>query len=66
MGGVTTMDNKQLVKLISYFVMGDGGLYVTKEGQEAHFIMNMKTEHMDYIRWVQETQMAVWAQPPVL
>ena len=41
------MDKKQLVKLISYFVMGDGGLYV-QDGGNAKFIMNMKAEHEDY------------------
>ena len=56
---VTTMDNKQLTKLISYFAMGDGGLYrrVNAKGYllNAQFIMNMKEENRDYIEWVSET-----------
>lgn len=51
MEGATTMDKKQLVKLISYFAMGDGGLYV-QDGGNAKFIMNMKAEHEDYCSWV--------------
>ncbi len=56
---VTTMDNKQLTKLISYFTMGDGGLYrkTNEKGYllNAQFIMNMKAENKDYIDWVAET-----------
>lgn len=46
------MDNKQLTKLLSYFIMGDGGVYATK--LNAKFIMNMKEENKDYIDWVDE------------
>lgn len=53
------MDNKQLTKLLSYFTMGDGGLYrrVNAKGYllNAQFIMNMKAENKDYIDWVAET-----------
>ena len=28
MGSVTTMDKKELTKLVSYFIMGDGGAYI--------------------------------------
>jgi|GEM_PF-2552409 len=52
MGSVTTMkikDKKQLVKLISYIVMGDGGLYITPSCKNAKFIMNMKKENEDYV-----------------
>lgn len=49
------MDKKQLTKLISYFAMGDGGLYVKGENCNAQFIMNMKKENMDYIDWVYST-----------
>lgn len=53
------MDNKQLTKLISYFVMGDGGLYRNKNSGgyllNAQFIMNMKEENKDYIDWVVQT-----------
>lgn len=44
------MDKKELTKLVSYFIMGDGGAYVNK--QNAKFIMNMKAENKDYIDWV--------------
>jgi len=52
MEGVTTMDKKQLTKLVSYFVLGDGGVYKTSDTSNAKFIMNMKKEHKDYIDWV--------------
>lgn len=54
MGCVTTMDKKQLTKLMSYFVMGDGGVY-SYDGKDANFIMNMKSENLDYIEWVEKT-----------
>jgi hypothetical protein len=44
------MDKKQLTKLVSYFIMGDGGAYITK--QNAKFIMNMREMNKDYIDWV--------------
>ena len=44
------MDKKELTKLVSYFIMGDGGAYINK--QNAKFIMNMKAENKDYIDWV--------------
>lgn len=55
MGSVTTMDKKRLIKLLSYFVMGDGGLYKYKNATNAQFIMNMKTENKDYIDFVANT-----------
>jgi len=55
MVGVTTMDKKQLVKLVSSFSMADGGLYKRSPNGNAYFMMNMLTEHMDYIEWVQDT-----------
>ena len=54
MESATTMkitDKKELVKLLSYIVMGDGGLYVTKECTNAKFIMNMVEENEDYINF---------------
>lgn len=51
MGSATTMkitDKKELIKLVSYIVMGDGGLYKTGNGN-AHFVMNMVEENSDYI-----------------
>ena len=47
---VTTMDKKQQTKLLSYFIMGDGGVYIVK--QNAKFIMNMRAVNQDYINWV--------------
>lgn len=55
MGCVTTMDKKQLVKLISAFAMADGGLYRRSENGNAYFMMNMLSCHQDYISWVEET-----------
>lgn len=55
MEGVTTMDKKQLTKLVSYFTLGDGGVYRTTETGNAKFVMNMKKEHKDYIDWVDST-----------
>jgi hypothetical protein len=49
------MDNKQLTKLLSYFVMGDGGVYVRDEGDNAYFAMNMLARNDDYIKWVEAT-----------
>ena len=49
MRGVTTMDKKELHKLISYFVMGDGGVYYS--GQECRFVMNMLEKNEDYVLW---------------
>lgn len=51
MSCVTTMDKKQLTKLISYFAMGDGGVY-RRGNQNAQFIMQMKKENIDYVNWV--------------
>lgn len=47
-------DKKELVKLISYMVMGDGGLYIRKGCKNASFIMNMLAENEDYIRFCQD------------
>ena len=44
------MDKKELTKLVSYFIMGDGGAYIIKKN--AKFIMNMRAENKDYIDWV--------------
>lgn len=44
------MDKKELTKLVSYFIMGDGGAYTAKHN--AKFVMNMKSENKDYIDWV--------------
>lgn len=42
------MDKKERMKLLSYFIMGDGGVYRRDNGN-AQFIMNMKSEHEDYM-----------------
>lgn len=44
------MDKKELTKLVSFFIMGDGGAYITKKN--AYFVMNMKASNLDYIEWV--------------
>jgi len=44
------MDKKQLTKLVSFFTMGDGGVYPV--GKEHAFIMNMREVNLDYIDWV--------------
>lgn len=60
------MDNKQLTKLVSYFTMGDGGVY--ERGNYHYFVMNMKKENSDYVQWVAEvlatlTKVTVKEQP---
>lgn len=55
---VTTMiDKKRLTKLLSFMSTFDGGLYLNKHTRSANsqFIMNMRTENLDYITWVKET-----------
>lgn len=47
---VTTMDKKQLTKLITYFTLGDGGVYYS--GNECRFVMNMLEKNRDYVDWV--------------
>lgn len=45
-------DKKELMKLCSFIVMGDGGLYKTsKDVKNYRFIMNMKSENLDYIEY---------------
>jgi len=40
-------DNKELIKLCSFMIMGDGGVYVIKKN--AKFIMNMISQNEDYV-----------------
>lgn len=47
-------DKKQLIKLISYIVMGDGGLYITKNSRNAKFMMNMVEDNRDYVEFCSE------------
>lgn len=49
------MDNKQLTKLLSYFIMADGGVYQRNESGNAYFVMNMLAKNKDYIDWVELT-----------
>lgn len=57
MGSATTQvikDKKELVKLVSYIVMGDGGLYVSGGRKNATFIMNMVEENLDYVEFCRD------------
>ena len=47
-------DNKELMKLCSFIVMGDGGLYKDKKCNNYKFIMDMKAEHLDYIEYCKD------------
>lgn len=51
------MNPKQQTKLLSYFIMGDGGVYLGKKN--AQFIMNMRATNEDYIDWVDATLQTV-------
>ena len=48
-----SIDKKQLSKLVYYMSSFDGGVY--KTGNECSFIMNMREENLDYVRWVADT-----------
>lgn len=43
------MDKKIKMKLLSYFVMGDGGVYKRSTKGNANFMMNMLAKHEDYM-----------------
>ena len=45
-------DKKQLIKLLAYYTMGDGGVYQQYKNGNAYFAMNMKEIHRDYIEQV--------------
>lgn len=56
---VTTMnkitDKKQLVKLISFMTMADGGIYRRNRSgnpETPYFMMNMLTKNLDYLEYV--------------
>ena len=51
MGCVETMDNKELTKLLSSFVMSDGGVYYS--GKNCRYIRNQLAKHEDYLTWMQ-------------
>lgn len=42
-------DKKELVKLCSFIVMGDGGVYRYTGNKECAFVMNMITKNEDYV-----------------
>ena len=44
-------NKKELVKLISFMSMADGGLYYGPKNNNARFIMNMRETNRDYIEW---------------
>lgn len=48
-----SIDKKQLSKLVYYMATFDGGVY--KTGKECAFIMNMREDNLDYLKWVEET-----------
>lgn len=52
-----TLNRKELVKLLSYIVMGDGGLYFPSKKTDktnAFFVMNMLEDNKDYILFCKE------------
>jgi hypothetical protein len=42
-------DKKELTKLVSFIIMGDGGVYIRKNMKNAHFIMNMIQDNEDFV-----------------
>lgn len=49
------IDKKELMKLCSFIVMGDGGLYkISKDVSNYKFIMNMKSENLDFILYCKD------------
>lgn len=53
------MSKKELVKLVSYMIMGDGGVYFGDKSANARFIMNMWSRNRDYIQWCQSVLQSV-------
>jgi hypothetical protein len=51
MKGVTTVDNKKLIKYIAHFAMGDGCLYQPKTTRYPYIRITHTEEHEEYIRW---------------
>ena len=47
-------DNKELMKLCSFIVMSDGGLYKDKNCNNYKFFMNIEAEHLDYIEYCKD------------
>jgi hypothetical protein len=44
-------DPKELTKLVSFLVMGDGGVHMT--GRNAYFVMTQREDHLDFIEYAQ-------------
>lgn len=51
MGCVETMDKKQLTKLLSYFVLGDGSLEFAEASRNARFSVSHNIQNNDYLSW---------------
>lgn len=49
MGSVETVNKKDLMKLTSAFIMGDGGVYYS--GRECRYVRNQNEVHRDYLEW---------------
>ena len=47
-------DKKELMKLCSFIVMGDGGVYKRKDSKNYKFIMNMLEQNSDYIQYCKD------------
>lgn len=47
-------DKKELVKLCSFIIMGDGGVYRHTNNKNYCFIMNMKQENKDYVEYCKD------------
>lgn len=48
------IDKKELMKLCSFIIMGDGGVYKYTGNKNYCFIMNMKAENADYINYCKD------------
>lgn len=47
-------DKKELMKLCSFIVMSDGGVYTKANGKTFSFIMNMKKENEDFVLYCKD------------
>ncbi len=47
-------DKKQLIKLVSFMIMGDGGVYNYTKAGNARFIMNMVRANEDYVLYCKD------------
>lgn len=47
------MSNKELTKVVAACILGDGGVYIPKDGSiNAHFILSQTTDHQDHIDYI--------------